>query len=96
MSPIMILFLQSVLIALQFINVGIATIEGVPPIISLCISAVVGGFQWFVQHIGNMVEPPDKTTTRVITETVTPATTSQPAAVVQTTTTKTESVTPKM
>ena len=96
MSPLMILFLQSLLISLQFINASIATIDGVPAVMSMCVSAVVGGFQFFVQHLGNLSLPPDKMTTRVVTETVTPATAKQPATATQTTTERTEPVAPKM
>jgi len=90
----MILFLQSLLISLQFINASIATIDGVPAVMSMCVSAVVGGFQFFVQHLGNLAEPRDKMTTRVVTESVTPATSTRPAEAVQTIVVKTEPVAP--
>ncbi len=90
MSPTVILFLQSMLITLQIVNAGLATIPGLPVAVPLVAAAVFGGFQFFVQNLGNLSMPPDKLTTRIVTETLTPATAMKPAVAVQTTTTKTE------
>ena len=92
MSPTLILFLQSLLISLQFINAGLATITGLPVAVPLMVSAVVGGFQYFVQHAGNLAQPPSKTITQVVTESVSPASATKPAEAVQTIVTKTESL----
>lgn len=94
MSPTTILFLQSMLITLQIVNAGLATITGLPVAVPLVAAAVVGGFQFFVQNVGNLAQPPDRVTTRVVTETVVPATATKPAAAVQTTTVKTEAQPP--
>lgn len=95
MTSITILFLQSLLISLQVINAGISTLTGLPPIVPFLISAVVGGFQYFVQNLGNMSMPPAKVTTKVVTDVAVPATADTPAATVQTTTVKTEPVSEK-
>jgi uncharacterized membrane-anchored protein len=55
-----ILLLQSGLIFLQIVNSAIATgIEGVHvnPLISICLAAFVGGFQFYVNHLGNQTDP---------------------------------------
>ena len=96
MSPTMILFLQSMLITLQIVNAGLATITGLPVAVPLVAAAVVGGFQFFVQNVGNLTQPSDRTTTRIVTEKVLPATATKPAEAVQTTetTTKTNAAPP--
>ena len=90
MTPTTILFLQSMLITLQIINAGLATITGLPVAVPLVAAAVVGGFQFFVQNVGNLTQPPDKTVTRVVAKTFTPETLTTPEKLVTTTTTKTE------
>jgi hypothetical protein len=57
MSPTTLLLLQSMLITLQTINAALGTIVQ-NPAISLVIGAVIGGFQYFVQNIGNKTVPP--------------------------------------
>ena len=95
MSPTMILFLKSLLISLQIINAGLATIPGLPIAVPLVAAAVFGGFQFFVQNLGNISMPPAKVTTKVVTETLKPATATKPAEAVQTTVVKTEPVAPQ-
>lgn len=92
MSPITILFLQALLTTLQMINAGLATIPNMPIAVPLVVSAVVGGFQVFVQNIGNLAMPPDKVTTRIVTASMTPATPTKPAEAVQTTVVKTQPI----
>lgn len=58
MSSTMILFLQSLLITLQLVNAGFATIPDIPAIVPIVASAVIGGFQYFIQHLGNLSVPP--------------------------------------
>lgn len=58
MSSTMILFLQSLLITLQMVNAGLATIPNIPVVVPLVASAVIGGFQYFIQHLGNLSVPP--------------------------------------
>jgi len=60
MNPNTILALQSIGVTLQMINAGLSGIVH-SPAASLTISAVVGGYQYFIQHLGNQTEP-DKTT----------------------------------
>lgn len=55
-----ILLLQAILQALQVINVGIATMQHVPPGIPLMIAATVAGLSSYVQHVGNQSVPPGK------------------------------------
>lgn len=93
MSPIQILFLQSLLTTLQMINAGMATIPHMPIAVPLIAAAVVGGFQVFVQNLGNLTLPPDKKVTQVIASSFTPATATEPAKTVETTTLKTEAIT---
>lgn len=57
MSPNTILALQAFLVFLQMLNVGLVTIPQVPPFYFVLISAVIGGFQTFLQHVGNQVQP---------------------------------------
>jgi hypothetical protein len=57
MSPTKILGIQSALVSLQIINAGIATIPHVPPVVPLIVAALVGGGQFFIQHVGNNTEP---------------------------------------
>ena len=56
MSTTLILFLQSMLISAQVLNAGIATITH-NAAAALIAGAVVGGFQYFVQHVGNQTVP---------------------------------------
>ena len=61
MSPTVLLALQSLLVSLQIINVGLTGgLAGVHinPLISLVSAAIVGGLQSFVQHAGNQIVPP--------------------------------------
>lgn len=95
MSPTLILFLQSLLIMLQMANAGLATIPHMPVAVPLFAAAVVGGFQFFVQNLGNLTRPPDKTVTRVVAESFTPETDTEPEKKVTTTTTKTEPAPPE-
>jgi hypothetical protein len=57
MSTTKILAIQSALVSLQIINAGIATIPHMPPIVPLIVASLVGGGQFFVQHVGNSTEP---------------------------------------
>jgi hypothetical protein len=57
MSPTTLLLLQSMLITLQTINAALGTIVK-NPVISLIVGAAIGGFQYFVQNIGNKAIPP--------------------------------------
>ena len=57
MSPTLLLLLQSMLVTLQVINAGLATIVQ-DQAITLVVGAVVGGLQYFVQHVGNQSVPP--------------------------------------
>jgi len=60
MRPTTILALQSMLISFQMVNAAVATgIEGlhISPLISICLAAFVGGFQFFVTHLGNQTDP---------------------------------------
>jgi hypothetical protein len=66
LSPTIILLLQSALISLQMINTAVATgIEGmrIHPLISILLAAFVGGFQFFVNHLGNQLLPAQKAAT---------------------------------
>ncbi len=60
LSPLVTLFLQSLLITLQIVNTAIATIDNVPLVLAICLAAALGGFQFFVQHLGNGMPPPPK------------------------------------
>jgi hypothetical protein len=88
MSSTMILFLQSLLITLQMINAGLATIPNMPIAVPLFSAAIVGGFQFFVQNLGNNTPPPGTLTTVVETQK------AIPAGLTTTTTSKTETVAP--
>jgi hypothetical protein len=57
MKPTVILALQSALVSMQIINAGLATIPNMPPTLPLMVAAVVGGLQFFVQHVGNQAQP---------------------------------------
>ena len=57
MSPTTLLLLQSLLITLQTVNAALGTVVK-DPAISLLIGAVIGGFQYFVQNVGNKTVPP--------------------------------------
>jgi hypothetical protein len=59
MSPTLILFLQSILISGQVINASIGTVTHNATAV-LIVGAVLGGFQFFMQHIGNQTVPPPK------------------------------------
>jgi len=57
MSQNTILLLQSIGITLQMVNGGLgSTIKD--PVVSLVIAAVIGGFQFYVQHVGNQSTSP--------------------------------------
>lgn len=56
MKPTTILALQSLGIAMQIINTGIATTHA-NPVLVLVIGACVGGFQFFLQRVGNQADP---------------------------------------
>lgn len=58
MSQNTVLALQSFLIFLQIVNAGIAsTIHD--QLVSLVLSAAVGSFQYFVNHVGNQTISPE-------------------------------------
>lgn len=61
MNTATILLLQSILTTGQILNAGIATITH-NAVITLCVGAVVGGLQFYVQHLGNQTipNPPQK------------------------------------
>jgi uncharacterized membrane-anchored protein len=52
---------QAALVTLQVINAGINIDPTVhlPPLVALIIAAVVGGFQFYVNHLGNQKVEPD-------------------------------------
>lgn len=52
------LVLQSLLISLQMVNAGLAGLGHAPAWLALVLAAVVGGGQFFVQHVGNQAVPP--------------------------------------
>jgi hypothetical protein len=57
------LLLQSILIVLQVINAGLAEVLPSTPVahfIALCSAAILGGFQFYVQHLGNQATPEQK------------------------------------
>lgn len=56
MKPNTILLLQSLLITAQTINAGLAAVTH-NAVLALVVCAAVGGFQFFVQHIGNQTQP---------------------------------------
>lgn len=59
MSTTTLLALQSALVSLQIINAGLGGLAHiVPGWLSLVLAAVVGGGQFFVQHVGNQTVPP--------------------------------------
>jgi len=58
MSQNTILALQSFLIFLQIVNAGIASVVK-EPLVSLVLSAGVGSFQYFVNHVGNQSISPE-------------------------------------
>jgi hypothetical protein len=64
MSANTVLLLQSMLITLQMVNAGIATIPSVPTAVAVIASAVVGGFQFYVNHLGNQIVPPSPPASR--------------------------------
>jgi hypothetical protein len=94
MSPTLILFLQSLLIMLQMANAGLATIPHMPVAVPLFAAAVVGGFQFFVQNLGNLTQPAAKLETQVKSKEYIPETATAPAKTVETTTLKTEPAPP--
>ena len=57
MSQNTLLFLQSLLITLQMVNAGLGTTVH-NPTVSVLIGAVVGGFTFYVQQLGNQSVPP--------------------------------------
>jgi hypothetical protein len=54
MKPSTILLLQSLLIALQMANAAIDTLPQPWPVVA---AAIVGGFQFYVNHLGNITVP---------------------------------------
>jgi hypothetical protein len=56
MKPTTILLLQAIGVTVQILNAGIAA-EIHNGVVTLCIAAIAGGYQFFVQHIGNQAEP---------------------------------------
>ena len=56
MSTKAILALQSLLITMQIVNAGIASVTH-NLLVALVLGAIVGGLQNFVQHIGNQTDP---------------------------------------
>ena len=56
MSTTTLLILQSIGIALQALNAGLSAVVH-DPAVSLIVSAVIGGYQFFCQHIGNQTTP---------------------------------------
>lgn len=58
MSANVILLLQSILIFFQMVNAAIGTMEHINPVVVLLLSAFVGSFQFYVNHLGNKIEPP--------------------------------------
>lgn len=57
MNPVTLLALQSLLVSLQIANVGLGAFQELSPAVVLVSSAVVGGLQFFVQHVGNKTFP---------------------------------------
>ena len=60
MSQNTILLLQSIGITLQMVNGGLGVAIH-NPVLSLVLGAVIGGFQFYVQHVGNQSVPPLQT-----------------------------------
>lgn len=58
MSTHTILLLQSILIFLQMVNAALGVTLHVPPVVSVMLSAFVGAFQFYVNHVGNQTQPP--------------------------------------
>jgi hypothetical protein len=58
MSPTTLLLLQSMLITLQTINASLGVVIK-NPAISVVVAAAIGGFQYFVQNVGNKATPPE-------------------------------------
>jgi hypothetical protein len=54
-----ILALQSLLIFLQIANAGLSTLQGLHPIVPMLSAAALGGFQYFVTHLGNKSISPE-------------------------------------
>jgi hypothetical protein len=57
MSPNFLLFLQSMLISLQIVNAGLASVTH-NAALTLAVGALVGGMQFFIQNVGNKTVPP--------------------------------------
>ncbi len=60
MKTTTILIMQGIAVTLQIINAGIGSVLPHTPtaaFVILCVAAVVGGFQFIVQHIGNQTRP---------------------------------------
>lgn len=57
MSPMVLMALQSLLVSLQVINAGLATVHA-NALVVLIIGAVLAGLQLFVQNAGNNMVPP--------------------------------------
>ncbi|MFB3816005.1 MAG: hypothetical protein ACE14L_18030 [Terriglobales bacterium] len=60
MSTHTILLLQSILIFLQMVNAALGVTLHVSPAVAVLLSAFVGAFQFYVNHVGNQTQPPAK------------------------------------
>ena len=60
LSPLLTLFLQSLLVTFQVVNTTLAALDDVPLVLAICLAAILGGFTFFVQHLGNGMVPPPK------------------------------------
>lgn len=56
MKPNTIVLLQSIGVTVQTINAGIATVLH-EPIVTLIVAGVAAGYQFFVAHLGNEMDP---------------------------------------
>ena len=82
MSINTILLLQSIAITLQTINAGLSGVVH-NPVLSLMVAAIVGGYQFYIQNVGNQAMPPRSITSTTTVETVEHQ--AHPAATVTTT-----------
>jgi hypothetical protein len=69
MSTNTILLLQSIAITLQTINAGLSGVVH-DPVLSLMVASIVGGYQFYIQNLGNKTLPMNATTSTTTTETV--------------------------
>ena len=63
------LLLQSIAITLQTINAGLSGVIH-NPVLSLMVAAIVGGYQFYIQNIGNQSLPARAVLSTTTTETV--------------------------